>query len=404
MARIQNVSFTNRDGHLLAGRLNLPVGPHRGSAVFAHCFTFSKDTLAAVRVSQGLAERGIAVLRFDFTGLGQSDGDFASSGFVGNLSDLEDACQWLADEYHAPDLLIGHSLGGAAVLALAEAMPHIKGIACIGAPAVASHVLHLFDGATSDHDADRLAVSIGGRPFEVQTSFLEDLKKRTSLDHIGRLRADLLILHAPQDAIVGIENAAEIFTAAKHPKSFVSLDKANHLLTDKKDVDFTAAMIAAWASRLVEGEDNLPTAKEGEVMVSSSPDGPFAHNIAAGAHLMRADEPVDIPGGLDSGAAPYDFLIAGLGACTAMTLRMYAARKKWPLEGVHVLLRHEKRHGQDGIAASGSGAALDFMTREITIHGPLDDTQIARLLEIADKCPVHRSLEAGVRVETRLAD
>ena len=177
MARIQNVSFTNRDGHLLAGRLNLPVGPHRGSAVFAHCFTCSKDTLAAVRVSQGLAERGIAVLRFDFTGLGQSDGDFASSGFAGNLSDLEDACQWLADEYHAPDLLIGHSLGGAAVLALAEAMPHIKGIACIGAPAVASHVLHLFDGATSDHDADRLAVSIGGRPFEVQTSFFRRFKK-----------------------------------------------------------------------------------------------------------------------------------------------------------------------------------------------------------------------------------
>ena len=384
--------------------MNLPVGPHRGSAVFAHCFTCSKDTLAAVRVAQGLAERGIAVLRFDFTGLGQSDGDFASSGFAGNLADLEDACQWLAQEHYAPDLLIGHSLGGAAVLALAESMPEVKGVACIGAPAVASHVLHLFDGAKTDGPSDRLSVSIGGRPFEVQTSFLEDLKSRNSLDHIARIRADLLILHAPQDAIVGIENAAEIFTAAKHPKSFVSLDKANHLLTDRKGADFTAAMIAAWASRLVETADNLPTAKEGEVMVSSSPDGPFAHNIAAGPHMMRADEPMDIPGGLDSGAAPYDFLLAGLGACTAMTLRMYAARKKWPLEGVHVLLRHEKRHGQDSIAASGSGATLDFMSRDITIHGPLDEAQIARLLEIADKCPVHKSLEAGVRVETKLAN
>ena len=402
MAVIRQVTFENRDGNQLAGRLNVPAGQFRGSAVFAHCFTCSKDTLAASRIAAGLAERGIMVLRFDFTGLGQSEGDFASSGFAGNLADLEDACAWLGTTHQAPDLLIGHSLGGAAVLALANQIETIKGVATIGAPALASHVLHLFDGADEAiAQKGRAEVAIGGRPFEVEASFIADLKSRTSLSHITALRADLLLLHAPQDAIVGVENAAEIFGAAKHPKSFVSLDRANHLLTDRNDANFVAAIIAAWASRLIDEGTALPIAGEGEVRVTSSPDGPFAHNIAAGPHMMRADEPVDVPGGLDSGPAPYDFLLAGLGACTAMTLRMYAARKKWPLDEVQVLLRHEKRHGQDGAAANGE-ARLDHMARTIIIEGDLDEAQIARLIEIADKCPVHKSLESGVRVETKL--
>ncbi len=403
MAYTRKVTIENRDGNQLAGILSYPVGQFRGSAVFAHCFTCSKDTLAASRVAQGLSERGIAVLRFDFTGLGQSDGDFGSSGFAGNLADLEDVVAWMGETYRAPEFLIGHSLGGAAVLALGGAMAHIKGIATIGAPAVAAHVLHLFDGKEDEiSQKGRAEVSIGGRPFAVGAEFIADLKARTSLEHITSLKTDLLILHAPQDAIVGIENAAEIFTAAKHPRSFVSLDRADHLLTKRADADFAAAMIAAWASRLLEAGRGPLRAQEGEVIVASSPDGPFAHDIAAGAHMMRADEPVDIPGGLDSGPAPYDFLLAGLGACTAMTLRMYAARKNWPLEGVQVVLRHEKRHGQDGGASDNAAAKLDHMKREITIEGPLDEAQIARLLEIADKCPVHKSLEAGVRVETVL--
>ena len=401
MAQIKNVTFANREGYLLAGRLNLPVGQFRACAVFAHCFTCSKDTIAGVRIAAGLAERGIAVLRFDFTGLGQSEGAFQESGFAGNLADLEDACAWMADNYSAPDFLIGHSLGGAAVLSLADRLPDIKGVATIGAPAVASHVLHLFAGQEDAILASGEGeVSIGGRPFSVSAAFIEDLQKRTSLDHITALRADVLILHAPQDAIVGIENAAEIYSAAKHPKSFISLDKADHLLSKRADADFAAAMIAAWATRLVGMTTDMPKASEGEVVVSSSLDGPFAHNIAAGTHLMRADEPVDIPGGLDSGPAPYDFLLASLGACTAMTLRMYAARKKWPLDGVDVSLRHEKRHGKDG-ASPQAGAQLDHISRKITLAGALDEAQITRLLEIADKCPVHRTLSVGLSVDTQ---
>ena len=407
MALIQKVVFHNRDGVSLSGRLNLPVGQYRGSAVFAHCFTCSKDSLAAVRLAEALAQSGIAVLRFDFTGLGQSDGDFGSSGFGGNLADLEDACAFMGSHYRAPDILIGHSLGGAAVLALAGSVPSVKGVATIGAPAAASHVLHLFAGQEEViKQKGRAEISIGGRPFAIEASFIEDLQARHSLSHISDLRADLLIMHAPQDDIVSIDNAAQIYGAAKHPKSFVSLDRADHLLRKSHDARFAASMISAWASRLVEVREALPPAKEGEVAVMSSPDGPFAHNISAGPHLLRADEPVSVPGGLESGPAPYDFLLAGLGACTAMTLRMYALRKNWPLEEVMVRLTHEKNHATDSRqqdeTQDTSAARLDHMKRIITIHGPLDEAQIARLLEIADKCPVHKSLEAGVHVSTSL--
>ena len=400
MPNITSVNFTNRYGTLLAGRLNRPTGQWRGTAVFAHCFTCSKDSLAAGRVAQGLAQRGIAVLRFDFTGLGQSSGDFASSGFAGNLTDLEDACAYLAEHYQAPELLIGHSLGGAAVLALADKVPSIKGVATIGAPAVAGHVLHLFDGQQDKIIANgRAEIMIGGRPFEVEKSFIDDLQARTNLDHITQLKADLLLLHAPMDQIVSIDNAAEIFTAAKHPKSFVSLDKADHLLTGQSDAEFAAAIIAAWAGRIINDNVERPVAKQDEVVVSSSPDGPFAFNIAAGKHMLRADEPVSVTGGHDSGPAPYEFLLASLGACTAMTLRMYAARKHWPLEDVQVTLHHEKK---PVLQDDGASKRPDHIRRQILIKGPLDDVQMARLLEIANKCPVHKTLEQGVDVSTQL--
>ena len=358
MTVTRTISFANRQGDMIAGKLDMPAGQMRGTALFAHCFTCSKDSLAAVRLAQYLAMAGIAVLRFDFTGLGHSSGDFATSGFAGNLDDIEDACAWLGDEIAPPNILIGHSLGGAAVLAVAQSLPSIKGVAVIGAPAQPSHVLHLFGDAADKGAAndERMKVSIGGRPFEVSGSFINDLKTRNSLDHIASLAADLLILHAPTDAIVGIENAAEIFQKAKHPKSFVSLDKADHLLTNKADAQFAAMMISSWATRLMSKELARPPAEEGEVVVASSPDGLFAHDISCGAHLLRADEPNTIEGGFDSGPAPYDFLFAGLGACTAMTLRLYAARKNWPLEAVNVHLQHEKQHQKD--AASGEGGAL----------------------------------------------
>ena len=401
MAVTKTVSFANRQGDIIAGRLDMPAGPMRGTALFAHGFTCSKDSLAAVRLAKQLALAGIAVLRFDFTGLGHSTGDFGSSGFAGSLQDIEDACAWLGGEIGAPDILIGHSLGGAAVLAVAQNIASIKGVAVIGAPAQPAHVLHLFAEADKQNlaDEERIEVSIGGRPFEVSGSFINDLKARNSIDHIASLSADLLILHAPTDAIVGIENAAEIFQKAKHPKSFVSLDRADHLLTHQADAQFAAMMISSWATRLMSKTLARPQAEEGEVMVASSADGIFAHDIACGSHLLRADEPSSIQGGLDSGPAPYEFLLAGLGACTAMTLRLYAARKNWPLESVDVHLQHEKQHQKDAVQTDG--ARLDKMTRTISMTGALDETQRARLLEIADKCPVHKTLEGGVHISTK---
>lgn len=399
MTVTKTVHFANRQGDMIAGKVNMPAGQMRGTAVFAHCFTCSKDSLAAVRIAQNLAAAGIAVLRFDFTGLGQSSGEFATSGFAGNLDDLEDACLWLGDELAMPEILIGHSLGGAAVLAMADRLASIKGAAIIGAPAQASHVLHLIgDKADTLSDDEKVSVSIGGRPFDVSGRFLADLKARDTTDHIATLSADLLIMHAPTDAIVGIDNAAEIFKKAKHPKSFISLDRADHLLTDRADAHFVASMIASWADRLFTKILETPFAQEGEVVVASSPDGLFAHNIACGAHLLRADEPSSVTGGLDSGPAPYDFLLAGLGACTAMTLRLYAARKNWPLSAVDVKLTHNKKHAKD--AEMTGDTRLDHMSRTITITGDLTQEQRARLLEIADKCPVHKTLEQGATITT----
>ena len=393
MAAIKEVQFETRHKDRLSGRLHLPQGPYRGTALFAHCFTCSKDSIAARRIASGLAAEGIACLRFDFTGLGHSEGAFPRSGFAGNITDCEDAIAWLSTHYQTPDIIIGHSLGGAAALACAAITPELKGVATIGAPAEAAHVLHLFQGAKPAASDELIEVSIGGRPFAVSPEFITDLEARTSREHIASLGADLVIFHAPQDDIVGIENAAEIYQAARHPKSFVSLDKANHLLTNAKDAAFVAQMIAAWASRLLEVPPPEARPPEHEVIAKSVSDGPFATDIVTHHHRVRADEPPAVPGGTDTGPAPYEFLLGSLGACTAMTLRMYAGRKDWPLEDVHVRLRRQRQEGS---------GRTDIIFREIDIIGPLDDAQRQRLLEIANKCPVHRSLSAGIGVETSL--
>lgn len=402
MPYIQNVAFQNEAGQALAGRLHLPRGPFRGAALFAHCFTCSKDITAARRIAESLSRAGLAVLRFDFTGLAQSEGDFARTSFLTNLADLRAAASFMASQSFglhnlAPQILIGHSLGGAAVLAAAPQIASVTGIATIGAPAEPGHVLHLLE-----QDSDRILasgqaeVNIGGRPFLIGAEFITDLQTRLSVDHIKTLSSDLLILHAPRDAIVGIENAAIIFRAAKHPKSFISLDGADHLLSKTEDSQFAADMISAWARRCLGEPVKAERASEGEVDVGTSADGDFAQDILAGEHNLRADEPLSVPGGLNTGPAPYDFLLAGLGACTAMTLTMYARRKGWPLEDVDVQLSHAKIHQQDTLAA----AQLDQMTRQITLSGPLDDAQRGQLMQIADKCPVHKTLEAGVQIKT----
>jgi uncharacterized OsmC-like protein/alpha-beta hydrolase superfamily lysophospholipase len=407
IGRSERITFASARGELLAARLDMPVGAPRALALFAHCFTCSKDVFAAARISHGLAERGLAVLRFDFTGLGASEGDFANTNFSSNLEDLVAAADFLREEYEAPRILIGHSLGGAAVLAAAHRIPEAVAIATIAAPADPAHVGHLFTSAQAEIEAEGEAeVTIAGRSFRVQKQFLDDIAGHRLKDHIARLRKALIIFHAPRDEVVGIENASQIFAAAKHPKSFVSLDDADHLLTRRADAVYVAEVLVAWAGRYLPEADTLaaaPEVEEGEVVVAETRQGRFTQLVRVGRHELRADEPASVPGGLDTGPGPYDYLLAGLGACTSMTLRLYAERKELPLERVVVRLRHDKIHAEDCADCETREGKLDQIGRILEIAGPLDAATRQRLLEIADKCPVHRTLTSEVKIRTTLA-
>ncbi len=400
------IRFPGALGNMLAARLDLPSGVPVAFALFAHCFTCSKDTLAASRISAALTAHGIGVLRFDFTGLGGSEGDFANTNFSSNIADLLAAAKWLRERHQAPQILIGHSLGGAAVLAAAHEIPEARAVATIGAPLDPGHVRHLFEPAVSEIEAAGEAeVALAGRKFRVKKQFLEDLGNQNTHDRIAALRKALLIFHSPRDTTVDIENAAQIFMAAKHPKSFVSLDDADHLLTRKEDAAYVAAVLAAWVSRYIDPPSTQTLAASAApdiVTVSETREGRFTQTITVGGHRLQADEPVSA-GGDNSGPSPYDLLLAGLGACTSMTLRMYADQKQWPLERVTVRLKHEKIHAQDCSDCETREGKIDRIEREIEITGALDDGQRARLLEIANKCPVHRTLHSEVIVPTRLA-
>ena len=387
--------FTGASGQQLSGRLDLPDGPARAYALFAHCFTCAKNSLAATRIARALAARGVAVLRFDFTGLGESGGEFADATFSGDVRDLQAAAAAMAAAGIAPSLLVGHSLGGAAALSAAPELDSVLAVATIGAPFKAEHVIGLFKGGLQTIlDVGEAEVDLGGRPFKVRRSLIDDLHAQDPKDRIGRLRRPLLILHSPVDQTVGVENATEIFLAARHPKSFVSLDKADHLLTRPEDSDYAAGVIAAWAARYLP----VPKVETGPVdkgvVIETTGAGKFQVSVQVGPTRLLADEPIDV-GGMASGPTPYELVSAGLGACTAMTLRLYAEQKAWPLSGVKVNVMHSK--AKDVVPA-------DVFARKITLEGPLDAAQRARLLEIAGKCPVHRTLEAGSRVESALAE
>jgi uncharacterized OsmC-like protein/alpha-beta hydrolase superfamily lysophospholipase len=397
----KSIRFPATQGHELAARLELPAGEARAYALFAHCFTCSKDSKASAYISQALAARGIAVLRFDFTGLGMSGGDFAASNFSSNIGDLLAAADYLREHYRAPQLLVGHSLGGTAVLAAAPQIAECRAVATIAAPFEPKHVAGLLTGGRQAIlDAGEAQVDIGGRPFTIRRQFLEDLERHDPAQHIGTLRRPLLILHSPRDAIVSIDNAAQIFMAAKHPKSFISLDDADHLLTRPEDAAYAAEVLAAWASRYLE-KDALQTVPG--VRVVEAGQGTFTEDIFAGRHRLRADEPENA-GGTDTGPSPYDLLLAALGACTAMTLRLYADRKKLPLERVSVELSHDKVHAADCAECETKDGHIDRIERLLTLEGDLDEAQRAKLLEIANKCPVHRTLHSEVSIPTRLAD
>ncbi|WP_120500461.1 alpha/beta fold hydrolase [Roseovarius sp. EL26] len=399
----ERFTFTGHAGHELAARLDLPEGQPLATALFAHCFTCSKDIPAARRVSARLAGAGIAVLRFDFTGLGHSKGEFENTSFATNINDLLLAAEALSARGMAPGMLIGHSLGGAAVLGAARKIDSVKAVATIGAPFDPGHVTHNFGDALKKIEADGAAeVILGGRPIRIGQGFVENVKAENLTDDIANLDRALLVLHAPLDATVSIENAAEIFKTAKHPKSFVTLDNADHLITDAADAEYAAEVIAAWGARYLQLLPPAPPpgAPEGIVRVSEADPKGFLHDVNSGPkHHALADEPVAY-GGTDQGMTPYGFLSAGLGACTSMTIRMYARRKGWPLEHVSVEVNHNKVHAQD--ANARNDAQADKFTRVIHLKGPLSKDQRTKLLEIADKCPVHRTLERSSVVETRM--
>jgi len=407
MARSERVEFIGALGDTLAAKLELPAGPPRAHALFAHCFSCSKDILAASRIARRLTAAGIAVLRFDFTGLGQSDGDFANTNFSSNIQDLVAAARYMEAEHVAPDLLIGHSLGGAAVIAAAAELASVRAVATIGAPADADHVVAQFadqaDAITRDGKAE---VSLAGRAFTIKKQFLDDIAGRTLEDAAAALRRPLLILHAPTDDVVGIDNASRLFVAAKHPKSFVSLDNADHLLSAEGDALYAADIIASWAARYAFSPLPAPPNpdRNGAVIVRETGRGRFENHVVDGDHVLLADEPASV-GGSDSGPSPYEFLSAALGACTSMTLRMYANRKGLPLERVTVRTTHEKGHADDCEAClEGQERNVDIFEREIVLEGALEPAHRKRLLEIADMCPVHRTLHNPVVIRTRLED
>lgn len=400
-----HVQFPNAAGQQLAGRIEMPAhGTPHAYALYAHCFTCGKDVHAAVAIARALCMQGIAVLRFDFTGIGDSQGVFADTSLSTNISDLVQAAIFLEQNYQAPKILIGHSLGGTAALEAAHLIPSCMAVATIAAPANPDHVANLLGSARQVIEQRGEAdVLLAGRKFHFKKAFIDDLKNQQWQQNIHALRKPLLIFHSPTDAVVDINNAGLIFAAALHPKSFISLSGADHLLSRPEDSEYVGLMLAAWTKKYL-GElgvkPSTSLAEEGEVVAHITRDH-YRTELFAGSHHLLADEPNDV-GGSDAGPSPYGYLTSALGACTAITLRMYADRKQWPLEGVRVHLTHDKIHAQDCADCENTPGKIDKFEREIELQGTLSAEQQQRLLEIADKCPVHRTLQAKVLIETRL--
>jgi uncharacterized OsmC-like protein/fermentation-respiration switch protein FrsA (DUF1100 family) len=401
--RSERFTFPNATGEQLAATLDWPLGKPTAFALFAHCFTCGKDNLAAKRIAERLTGHGIVVLRFDFTGLGASEGEFANTHFSSNVEDLVAAADHLRKTAAAPAILIGHSLGGSAVLAAAHRIPEARAVVTIAAPYDPAHVTGLFkEHVETIKEKGALEVQLAGRPFTIKREFLDDVAEKKLNECLAGLRKALLVFHSPTDDLVDIDNASHIFVAAKHPKSFVSLAGADHLLSKKDDAVYVASVIAAWSDRYLDQPEVMTEAEveEGLVLIRETHGGKFQQEILTGPHRLLADEPVKL-GGLNSGPGPYDFLLAGLGACTSMTIRLYAEFKKIPLENVSVRLNHEKKiHTKDCEDCADKVTKVDHIERAITLEGPLDAAQRAKLMEIADKCPVHQTLESKIDIHT----
>jgi uncharacterized OsmC-like protein/alpha/beta superfamily hydrolase len=409
----ERIEFSGSLGEPLAGRLDTPDKPPHAWAVFSHCFTCSKDSKAAAFIARALAEAGFGVLRFDFTGLGGSGGDFANTHFSSNVDDLLAATDWLRTHHGAPSLLIGHSLGGAAVLAAAKRVADCRAVVTIGAPFEPGHVTHQLGDESMQviETQGEATVSLAGRNFTIRREFVADLTGQPQAERIRALAKPLLVLHAPLDKTVDVNNARRIFETAVHPKSFVALDGADHLLNNAQDAQFAAGLIATWSRRYVplaspevakqsKNEASVSITDQGVVVVSERDAGRFTQVVSAGQHQFLMDEPTSV-GGDDEGPTPYDMLNAALGACTAMTVRMYARRKQWSLTSVRVALVHDKVHATDCEACESGEGKVDQIVRVVELQGDLDETQRARLIEIADRCPIHRTLHSEVQILTR---
>ena len=396
------LQFDNKSGQRLSAKLELPLEQKPlAFALFAHCFTCNKNLTAVTNISRALTASGVAVLRFDFTGLGESEGEFSDTNFSSNVEDLVQGANYLAEHYQPPQIIIGHSLGGAAVLQAAAQLTFVRAVVTVGAPSNPPHVQHLLKNNLEEiRESGEATVLLAGRPFKIKKQFLDDLEDSNMQGIIKNLGKALLILHSPQDNMVSIDNAAEIYQAAKHPKSFVSLDGADHLLTNKEDSMYVGQVIASWSSRYITPAPSQALETEKQVVTQTGEDG-FTTQIKAGKHHLLADEPTSV-GGKDLGPTPYGYLLSALGACTSMTLRMYADRKKWPLERATVHLEHFKVHSDDCDDCETEEGYIDHISREIELDGPLDDQQIARLLEIADRCPVHKTLHNEIKITTKL--
>lgn len=402
---LTKVSFINKEGQKLNGRLELPIDQHPHNMVlFAHCFTCTKNLSAIKNISKGLTDNGFGVLRFDFAGLGESEGDFADTNFSGNVQDLIAAAEFLDKNYQAPSLLIGHSLGGAAVIYAAAELDSVRAVATVGAPADPGHVKHLLkSGIDEIRTRGKSVVNIGGRDFTIKEQFLNDLENNSLGGILGDLDKSILIMHSPQDNTVGIKNAEKLYHNAHHPKSFISLDGADHLLTNKADSIYVGKTIASWAERYLTVPESTDLKTRHQVVASLDADDGFTTQIKVGKHNLIADEPESF-GGNNFGPSPYEFVSAGLSACTVMTLQMYAKRKKWDLENVRVHTSYGKVHAEDCADCESGNARIDTFERGITLTGSLDGDQKKRLLEIADKCPVHRTLEATAQIKTDLIE
>ncbi len=402
---IQKVTFPNFNGQTLSARLELPDNqePHN-FAIFAHCFTCNKNLSAIRNISRAMNKQGIAVLRFDFTGLGESEGDFVDTNFSSNIEDLVAAADFLTNQYQSPPILIGHSLGGAAVIFAAKKIDSIKAVATIGAPSSPEHVQHLFSSNLDSIKTEGVSeVNIGGRPFNISNKFIEDIESKSMETCIKSLRKPILIIHSPQDETVGIQNAKELYHYAHHPKSFISIDGADHLMTRTKDSKYVGGVIAGWVDRYIEMPQKEKITTQHQVAVSIGNTG-FTSEIKVGNHSLTADEPESV-GGNDFGPSPYEYVSSGLGACTVMTLRMYADRKKWNLTKVIVHINHSKEYERefDGYNSEETNLnKVDVFRKEIELYGDLDETQKKRLVEIADKCPVHKTLHTLPIIQTEL--